>query len=181
METRNTRLSSRPIPLQQDLFLKILIRELAGTLEDVVGYKEASGYISLVGQRMGEWLNELYKKELKVERLTGEQVIEVLTDLKNRIGGDFSVVEKNEDKVFLKNNTCPFEDKVIDRPSICMMTSNVFGTIVAQNLGYAKVVLEETIAEHANNCSVIVYLRFTPESEEAEGREYFGPDEQLLT
>jgi hypothetical protein len=61
------------------------------------------------------------------------------------------------------------------------MTSNVFGTIVSQNLGYAKVVLEETIAERANDCKVIVYMKLTSECEEKEGREYFGPDEQLFS
>ncbi len=180
MADENTTLRELSIPLERDLFLRSLIREFAGTLEEVVGYKEAAGYISLVGQCMGDWLNNLYKKALKVEHLTREQVIEILVDLKNRIGGEFSIVERDEDKIVLKNTTCPFEDKVLDRPSICMMTSNVFGTIVSQNLGYAKVVLEQTIAERADYCRVIVYMKLTSESEEKEGREYFGPDEQLF-
>lgn len=31
-----------PIPLERDVFLRTLIRELAGTLQDVVGLEEAS-------------------------------------------------------------------------------------------------------------------------------------------
>ena len=31
------------LPLNRDLFLRTLIRELAGTLEEVVGYEEAAG------------------------------------------------------------------------------------------------------------------------------------------
>jgi hypothetical protein len=54
-----------------------------------------------------------------------------------------------------------------------MMTSNVFGSIAAENLGYSKVVLEETIAKHDPGCRVIVYLQPTPDAERAEGREYF--------
>jgi len=180
MAEDETTLSKLPIPLERDLFLRSLIREFAGTLEEVVGYKEAAGYISLVGQCMGEWLNNMYKRALKVEQIGREQVWDVLVDLKNRIGGDFSIVERDEDRVVLRNTTCPFGDKVLDRPSICMMTSNVFGTIVSQNLGYAKVVLEKTIAERADCCRVIVYMKLTSESEEKEGREYFGPDEQLF-
>jgi hypothetical protein len=55
-----------------------------------------------------------------------------------------------------------------------MMTSNVFGTIASDNLGYAKVALEETIAKGDPGCKVTVYIRTTDESEIAEGREYFG-------
>lgn len=58
-----------------------------------------------------------------------------------------------------------------------MMTSNVFGSITAQNLGYAKVVLGETIAMGAAGCSVVVHTSPTPAAEAATGREYFASDE----
>jgi hypothetical protein len=54
-----------------------------------------------------------------------------------------------------------------------MMTSNVFGSIAADNLGYSKVVLEKTIARGDPGCRVTVYLQPTPEAENATGREYF--------
>ncbi|HEW79018.1 MAG TPA: transcriptional regulator, partial [Phycisphaerales bacterium] len=142
MSTKNV-LSELQIPLERDLFLRTLIRELAGTLEDVVGFDDAAGYISLVGQNIGEWLNKLYTRELAVDALSATQVINVLLDLKSRIQGDFFVIEQDENKVVLGNTTCPFTDKVVGRPSICMVTSNVFGVIIAENLGYAKVVLQE--------------------------------------
>ena len=44
-----TKLEELSLPLERDLFLRGLIRELAGTLQDVVGVREASGYISVVG------------------------------------------------------------------------------------------------------------------------------------
>jgi hypothetical protein len=34
-----------PIPLERDVFLRSLIRELAGTLQDVVGLEESAGFI----------------------------------------------------------------------------------------------------------------------------------------
>jgi hypothetical protein len=49
-----------PIALERDLFLRTLIRELAGTLQDVVGLEEASGFVSVVGQRVGEQINQSY-------------------------------------------------------------------------------------------------------------------------
>ena len=54
-----------------------------------------------------------------------------------------------------------------------MMTSNVFGTIAAQNLGRAKVVLEQTIATGAPSCRVVVHLQPSAEASAAQGRDYF--------
>ncbi len=166
-------LATLPLPLERDLFLRSLIRELAGTLEDVIGVDEASGYTSLVGQRLGDWINTLYREALGVPTLDREQVAAVLVDLKQRIQGDFSLISLDADKIVLGNRTCPFADKVIGRPSLCMMTSNVFGVIAAENLGYAKVVLAETIAAGQPACMVTVYLQPSAEAETEEGREYF--------
>lgn len=161
------------ISLERDVFLRTLIRELSGTLQDVVGLEEASGFISVVGQNMGKQLNQDYKSALKVENLTREQVTDVLIDLKKRIQGSFYVIEESEEKIVFGNHHCPFADKVIDRPAMCMMTSNVFGTIAADNLGYAKVELQETIAQGAAGCKIVVYLKNTSELEDVSGREYF--------
>jgi predicted ArsR family transcriptional regulator len=160
------------VPLERDLFLRTLIRELAGTLQDVVGTEEASGFISVVGRRIGDWLNESYRTALALPRLDREQVARVLVDLKRRIQGDFYIVEEDEEKIVLANRACPFADKVLGRPALCMMTSNVFGVIAADNLGYAKVVIEESIALGAPGCRVVVYLQPTEEAQAAHGREY---------
>ncbi|MGI8935664.1 MAG: methanogen output domain 1-containing protein [Phormidesmis sp.] len=161
------------IPLERDVFLRTLIRELTGTLQDVVGLEEASGFISVVGQNIGKQINQDYKAALEVSQLTQEQVADVLVDLKKRIQGDFYIIEQTDEKIVLGNTACPFAEKVIGRPAMCMMTSNVFGSIAADNLGYAKVELQETIAMGASGCRVVVYLNPTPEAEASQGREYF--------
>ena len=166
-------INSLNISLERDVFMRHLIRELAGTLEDVVGYEEASGYISLVGQNMGEFINDMYKKELGISTLTRSHVADVLVDLKTRIEGSFALIEQDDNKIILESTSCPFEDEVLNRPSMCMMTSNVFGFIAAENLGYAKVVIGQSIAESHDKCKVIVYLKLTPEAESAVGREYY--------
>lgn len=162
------------VSLERDVFLRSLLRELSGALQDVVGIDDASGFISVVGQRMGSQINESYKGALSLERLDRRQVGEVLVDLKRRIRGDFFILEESDEKIVLGNRACPFADKVIGRPALCMMTSNVFGSIAADNLGYAKVVLHETIANGAPGCRVTVYLKPTEEAQGATGREYFG-------
>ncbi len=173
-EHNSTKIADLNIPLERDVFSRTLIRELAGTLQDVIGLKESEGFISIVGKNIGEWINDTYKSQLKQTKLSREQVIAVLIDLKTRINGEFRLLEQDQNKVVFKNRQCPFEDKVIDRECMCMMTSNVFGSITANNLGYSKVVLEETIAKGDKECKVIVHFNRTAESEAAEGREYFN-------
>ena len=164
------------VSLDRDIFLRTLLRELAGTLQDVVGLDEASGYISVVGSAIGEQIDQEYRRALAVRQLTREQVADVLVDLKRRIQGDFFILEETEDRIVLGNRACPFGDRVRERPSLCMMTSNVFGYIAAQNLGYAGVDLERTIAQGHPECKVVVYLRPTPEIE-PNTREYFRRDD----
>lgn len=166
--------SEADIPLERDLFLRSLLRELSGVLQDIVGIEQASGYISVVGQNMGDWLNREYRQAMNSPTLDREQVTDVLNDLKARIHGTFYTISQNEEKLVFGNTCCPFEDKVIGRPSLCMMTSNVFGTIVAENLGYAKVCLHQTIANGDGKCSVTVYLNpDSPETMADQGNEYF--------
>lgn len=172
-QSETARIETADVPLERDLFLRSLIRELSGTLQDVVGLEEASGFVSVVGQRIGEQINEDYRRALQVSNLSRAEVADVLVDLKRRIQGDFYVIEETEEKIVLGNRKCPFAEKVEGRPAMCMMTSNVFGVIAAENLGYSKVSLERTIAEGHPECRVVVYLKPTEEAEQAEGREYF--------
>lgn len=171
--TVESSLAQLDVPLERDVFLRLLVRELSGTLQDVVGLEEASGFISVVGQRMGDHINESYKNALQVTNLSRQQVADVLVDLKRRIQGSFYVIEQDDDKIVFGNHDCPFADKVLGRPSMCMMTSNVFGVIAAENLGYSRVALERTIAQGHGECRVVVYLRPTTPAGEDAGREYF--------
>ncbi|MBT8096100.1 MAG: transcriptional regulator, partial [Woeseia sp.] len=49
------------VDLSRDVFMRDLVRELAGTLENVIGLEDASGYISVVGQLIGEKIDSAYK------------------------------------------------------------------------------------------------------------------------
>ncbi len=161
------------LPLERDVFLRTLIRELSGTLQDIVGMEEASGFISVVGQKVGDQINEDYKRALSVSQLDRGQVAQVLVDLKRRIQGKFYVVEEDDQKIVLGNTACPFAEKVQGRPALCMMTSNVFGVIAATNLGYAKIAIDRAIARGDADCRVVIYLKPTEEAQSAQGREYF--------
>lgn len=171
----NPNVPAADIGLNRDVFLRTLMRELSGTLQDLVGIEEASGFISVVGKNVGHYINDGFKNKLHLQHLDKDTVADVLVSLKERIEGDFYVIEEDDEKIVFGNRTCPFGDKVKGRPSLCMMTSNVFGTITANNLGYAKVDLEETIADGHQGCRVTVYITPSEASMAANGREYM-PD-----
>jgi predicted ArsR family transcriptional regulator len=165
-------LATLDVPLERDVFLRTLLRHLAGTIQDVVGMEDAEGFVSVVGQRIGEEIDIEYKRALEVDALSREQVAAVLVDLKRRIQGDFFVIEQDDTRIVLGNRACPFGEKVIGRPSLCMMTSNVFGSIAAESLGYAEVEIQEAIARGDGGCRVVVHLKPLPEGAARRGRVY---------
>lgn len=160
------------LPIERDMFLRKLLRELSGALEDTIGIEAASGYIATVGSLMGEWIDDMYTKGLGIDHLSASQVAEVFIDLKSRIDGDFFLVSMDEDKIVIGNKVCPFGEYAEGRDSLCMMTSNVFGRIAANNLGYARVSLDETIARGDAGCRIVIHLQ--PRSDiNADEREYY--------
>lgn len=165
-------LANLDLNLERDGFLRMLLGELAETLQNLVGLDDAEGYISIVGTAVGHELDKTYRSALSVDQLSSEQVAQVLVDLKQRIKGDFYVIEESEDRIILASRSCPFGEFVSGRPALCMMTSNVFGHIASQNLGYARVEINESIARGNPGCRVTVFLTPT-ENQSSEGREYF--------
>lgn len=160
------------VPLNRDVFCRKLLRDLSGTLEEMVGLEAAEGYISTVGGQIGDWIDQAYREATGAGLFDRSEVAAICIDLKRRIGGDFYLIEADEEKLVFGNRACPFGEMVKGRRSLCMMTSNVFGRISADNLGYASVHLEETIAAGAQGCRVVVYL--TPDEDlPADAREYY--------
>lgn len=172
-------LENLELPLERDLFFRSIIRALSGTLEDTVGLNEASGYIALVGNEIGEWILQQYRATKGKERLTPEEVAEILVDLKRRIDGDFYIVSVSDKEIVLGNNRCPFGDLVKDRPSLCQMTTNVFGRIAADINGYSRVELPQTIAKGDGCCRAVVHL-IEESDEDQQGREFFALSESTI-
>ena len=162
-----------PVEINRDSFLTSLALTLGGSLENAIGYEEASSFISMAGQEIGDWMNKEYKKTLNQDEFDVKTLANILVDLKRRIQGDFYIIEFNEDKIVLGNRSCPFGKEVKGHPTMCMMTSNVFGVIAAESFDYAKVSLEKTIAQGQDECRVIIYLKQTEETKLAYGHEYY--------
>lgn len=161
------------IDLDADIFMRKMLRELTGLLEDVVGDDEAQGFINSVGAAMGEWIDRKYTEKLGAQHLDPEQIASIFVDLKRRIGGDFYIVSVDDEKIVVGNRRCPFGKMAEGRDALCMMTSNVFGRIAADRTGYARVDLCKTIARGDDGCLIVVDLK--PDGTRSpDAREYYG-------
>lgn len=165
-------LAELPISRDRDRFLRELLLELAETLENVVGEEEASGFVRLVGMRMGDVMDREYCEALGRDRLDRDQVAAALVDLKQRIEGGFRIESVDDDRIVLVNDRCPFGREVEGHPSLCEMTSSVFGRLTARNLGYAAVTIEQAIARGDAGCRVVIALN--PDAESGNAHTYYG-------
>jgi anti-sigma regulatory factor (Ser/Thr protein kinase) len=141
-------------------FLRALVVQLAQALEFQHGPDAAEAAVAQVGADVGGQMEEEYRRARQVVgRMTPEQMGDCYVRLKHAIDGGFSVIEADADRIVLANTRCPFGDAVRLAPSLCRMTSSVFGGIAARNNdGPVLVTLEERIAVGDPGCRVIVCL-----------------------
>ncbi|PYE86150.1 methanogen output domain 1-containing protein [Pseudoroseicyclus aestuarii] len=147
-----------PASLGRDAFFASVIGSLAASLEQTVGLEDASAFVTMVGNRLGEDLSIAYGHDIASAGTLAQGLAAALVDLKARIGGGFSVESIAENRITFVNSSCPFARQVEGRPSLCMMTTNVFGRIAADAAGYARVEINEAIALGHGRCRVTVDL-----------------------
>lgn len=160
-------------------FLKALVIEATSRVERDFGPDAVDGVISDVGGDVGNRMEDNYRRARGiVERLTPAQMGELFVGLKKAIGGDFYVLEANDQEIVLGNRRCPFGEAVRNSPSLCRMTSSVFGGIAARNVGFSAVCLDERIAIGDPECRVRVLLR--PEGTVPSGAHRYGTPTRSL-
>ena len=142
--------------LTQDRFLKAMLGAMSSTLQDVVGTEQASGYFASVATVMAEWLNQVYHAQIGMDDFDVEQLARVFVDLQRRIDSGFVVRSIEPDRIVLTNTHCPFGNEILGRSSMCVVTSNIFGRIAAENCGYARVTLQRTLADGQGSCDVVI-------------------------
>lgn len=172
--TNRPNIGSLDIDFDDRSLFDALVAGMAELLETIAGAEDACAYVSSIAARMGSDIEKQYKTALGVQNLNRNQLIEALVDLKNRAGGGFSVIEQDEDRVVFGNCACPLGKAVSNHPSLCMLTSNIFGRMTANAVGYAAVDLERTIAKGASDCRVVLHLKRTELGPDT--REYFRDD-----
>jgi predicted ArsR family transcriptional regulator len=157
----------------QGLF-RTLVADMVELLEMIAGVEDACAYVSSIAARLGSNIEKEYKAALGVQNLGRNQLTDILVDLNNRAGGAFSVIEQDDDRVVFGNCACPLGNAATNHPSLCMLTSNIFGRIAANAVGYAAVDLEQTIARGDGACRVILHLKRMELGPDT--REYFRDD-----
>ena len=155
-------------------FLKALVVEMANAVEMTHGPSDAERAVAQVGATVGKRMETAFRDRRDLDGdLTTEQLAEIYLGLKSAIGGDFSVVSIDDDKIVMGNRNCPFGADVRFAPSLCRMTSSVFGGIGARNAGHDVAVhLEERIAVGDPECRVTVWLRPPPSEVEVSVHRY---------
>lgn len=145
-------------------FLKALVVEIAESVDRSQGPAIAEAAIAEVGSKVGRQMEAAYRADRGLSgTLSSEQIADLYVGLKSAIGGDFYLVSLDEDKIVLGNRHCPFGDAVQQAPSLCRMTSSVFGGIGARSTGAEVAVqLQERIAVGDPECRVVIWFGDPP-------------------
>lgn len=162
--------SDLEIDLNQPRFLGDTTVGLVAELEQTIGEIETAAFVSQVGDRLGAEVSDRYTDALGALPENPRLLAEILVDIKDRIQGRFSIESATDDKIVLVNSQCPFARRVEGHPSLCMMTTNVFGRVVSDARGYAGVEIEKAIATGHGSCRVVVYLK---ERQTERGHDFF--------
>jgi len=162
--------ASKRAYMTQGNFFADIVANLAETLEDTIGLQDAEGFVAVVGTALGNDVSALYDDGKSINT---NGIAKILVDLKDRIGGEFKVEAISNDQIVLSNSRCPFAHRAEGKPSLCMMTTNVFGRVAADRNGYAHVIVDDSIALNGKSCHVTVTL--TPDlAPDGDGYEFFG-------
>lgn len=149
-------------------FLNSMVGALCETIENVVGLEDAETFISIVGRRIGR---DARGGLAGPGPMPAGEVAKYLRDFKADIGGAFDIASVDGARITFTNTHCPFAEEARGRPSLCMMTTNVFGRVAADATGYARVNVIESIAKGDCRCLVTVELE---KNGEGDGHEFFG-------
>ncbi|QNN52827.1 ATP-binding protein [Nocardioides mesophilus] len=112
----------------RETFLRALVVQMAQTLEFQHGPDAAEAAVAQVGADVGGQMEEEFRvAERIVGTMTPEQMAACYVRLKHAIDGGFYVIDVSEERIVLGNTRCPFGEAVRRAPSLCRMTSSVFG------------------------------------------------------
>lgn len=148
----------------RESFLRALVVDLANHIELEYGPAAAEDAVSRIGASIGRQMEAAYRDRRGITGpLTTEQLVELSLGLKKALSGDFFVVSSDDDKIVFGNRACPFGDSVQKAPSLCRMTSSVFGGIAARSTGHdASIQLEERIAVGDAECRAVMWRDAPP-------------------
>lgn len=142
------------------LFLQTFVAQSVEVSTKLKGDKESDRphYIEQLGLTASGCFETAYRQELGQDGpLDHDKYADMIVEIKNKIGGNFSRASSEPGMVRVVNTRCPFGEAVMQAPELCKMTSSVFGGIAARNFGYAKVILDKRIAVGNGMCEARIY------------------------
>ncbi len=129
-------------------------------------------YIEQLGLTASGCFETAYRQKSEQDGpLSHDQYADMIVEIKNKIGGNFSRTSSEPGMVRVVNTRCPFGEAVMQAPELCKMTSSLFGGIAARNFGYAKVILDKRIALGDRICEARIYTDLD-QAAALEGDEY---------
>jgi DNA-binding NtrC family response regulator len=171
-------------PLNPIAFLQAFISQSVRVAEQHCSGDDsrAGGYIEHVGLTASQCLEEGARGCLGYHReINSDQYADVIINIKNRIGGNFSRASSPPGVIRVVNTRCPFGDNVRDAPELCRMTASVFGGIAARNFGYGKVVMNKRIALNDGCCDISIYTDSKSAGDQVGDEYYFEGDKLIST
>jgi len=142
---------------------------------------DSDRYIEQVGLTASHCLEEGARTCLGYSgSITSDQYADVIINIKNRIGGNFSRASSDPGTIRVVNSCCPFGDSVREAPELCRMTASVFGGIAARNFGYCKVELRKRIALNDRHCEVCIYTN-PEDARDKPGDEYHSEGDKIVS
>jgi DNA-binding NtrC family response regulator len=142
------------------LFLQTFVAQSVEVSAKMGGGKGSDrlNYIEQLGLTASDCFETAYRQELAQDGpLDHDKYADMIVEIKNKIGGNFSRASSEPGMVRVVNTRCPFGEAVMQAPELCKMTSSVFGGIAARNFGYAKVILDKRIAVGNGMCEARIY------------------------
>jgi DNA-binding NtrC family response regulator len=142
------------------LFLQTFVAQSVEVSARMGGGKggDRLNYIEQLGLTASDCFETAYRQELEQDgTLDHDTYADMIVEIKNKIGGNFSRASSEPGMVRVVNTRCPFGEAVMQAPELCKMTSSVFGGIAARNFGYAKVILDKRIAVGHGMCEARIY------------------------
>ena len=145
-----------PVDLSQISFLKDMITGISQNIDS----KQLKESINKTSSKIGKNISDLYKRFHNTEKLAKSQITDSIIDAMNKLGAKFSLIAENDDIITLRNTRCLFND-IKGCPMLCMVTSGIIGTIVAENLGYGRVAFRKNMSKGSNEDIITIHLKKT--------------------
>ncbi|MFH2028302.1 MAG: methanogen output domain 1-containing protein [Nanoarchaeota archaeon] len=143
-----------PVDLNKVSFLREMLVGICQNVES----NQLKPALDKTSKIIGKEISGLYQNFHKVERLTRLQMIDSVIDAMNKLGGSFSLVIEDEQRIILKNTICMYGKQIEKCHILYNTTLGIIKEIVTDNLGENIIQLNKTIPKDGEDI-IEIYLK----------------------